>query len=145
MEVVKRLVRHGARPTTQYDGPMGFASHFGRREAAGFLAPLSREVHNLTYLGFKDRLAELFAADPGLANARHFRFGWTPLFVLPADEDAAMETAAFLLDHGADPNIRDPKDSMTAEQGLRQHGLIELAKFLRDEGAKRKILPHDQS
>lgn len=34
LEVVKLLVSHGAdidRPTTQYDGPMGFASHFGRR------------------------------------------------------------------------------------------------------------------
>jgi uncharacterized protein len=102
LEVVKLLVRHGSdvdRPTTQYDGPMGFASHLGRPEIAAFFAPLSRDVHNLTYLGFKDRLAELFAIDPSLANARRFRFGWTPLFVLPADKDAAMEMAAFLLDH----------------------------------------------
>jgi uncharacterized protein len=84
LEVVKLLVSRGAdidRPTSQYDGPMGFASHFGRREIAAFLAPLSRDVHNLTYLGFKDRVGELLAADPSLVNARHFRFGCTPLFV----------------------------------------------------------------
>jgi uncharacterized protein len=147
LEVVKLLVSHGAdidRPTTQYDGPMGFASHFGRPEIAAFLAPLSRDVHNLTYLGFRDRLAELFAADPSLVNARHFRFGWTPLFVLPADEDAALDMAAFLLDHGADPNIRDPENDLTAEQGLRCHGLIERADFLRDEGIRRAVTRLDQ-
>jgi ankyrin repeat protein len=44
--------------------------------------------------------------------------------------------AAFLLAHGADPNIRG-EDGMTVEQGLRQHGWIDLANFLRDESAKR--------
>jgi len=148
LAVAKLLVSHGAdidRPTMQYDGPMGFASHFGRREIAAFLAPLSRDVHNLTYLGFKDRLAELFAADPSLVNAHHFRFGWTPLFVLPADEDAAMDMAAFLLDHGADPNIKDPEDGLTVEQSLRRHCLIELADFLSGQVARRAISPLDQS
>jgi ankyrin repeat protein len=138
-ELAALLIDRGAdidRPTTLYDGPMGFASHFDRREIAAFLAPLSRDVHNLTYLGFKERLGELFVADPSLVNARHFRFGCTPLFVLPADEDDAIEMAAFLLAHGADPNIRG-EDGMTAEQGLRQHGWIDLANFLRDESAKR--------
>jgi hypothetical protein len=139
LEVVKLLVARGAdidRPTLHHDGPMGFASHFDRREIAAFLAPLSRDVRNPTYLGFKERLGELFAADPSLANARHFRFGCTPLFVLPADEDKAIEMAAFLLAHGADPNIRG-EDGMTAEQGLRQHGRIDVADFLRDESARR--------
>jgi uncharacterized protein len=86
LELLKLLVAHGAdvdRPTTQYGGPLGLASHFQQREIAAFLAPLSRDVHNLTYLGFKERLAELFAADPTLLNAVHFRMGCTPLFVLP--------------------------------------------------------------
>jgi len=92
----------------------------------------------ITYLGFRQRLGELFVVDPDLVNARHSKFGCTPLFVLPADEDEAIEMAAFLLAHGADPNITDP-DGMTAEQGLRQHGLIELADLLRDAGAKRPV------
>jgi hypothetical protein len=56
-----------------------------------------------------------------------------------------MDMAAFLLSHGADPNVKDPKDGLTTEQGLRRHGLIELADFLRDERTKRAIPPPDQS
>jgi ankyrin repeat protein len=141
LEVVELLVARGAdvdRPTTKVGGgAMGYAAHFDRREIAAFLAPLSRDVHNLTYLGFKGRLAELFAADPSLVNVRHDRLGCTPLFVLPANKEDAMEMATFLLDHGADPNIRDSTDGLTAEEGLRKHGLIELADFLRKRHAKR--------
>ncbi|QPF90489.1 ankyrin repeat domain-containing protein [Bradyrhizobium commune] len=140
LEVVKLLVAHGAdidRPTTSIGGgAMGYAAHFDRREIATFLAPLSRDVHNLTYLGFKGRLAELFATDPSLVNVRHDRMGCTPLFVLPANDEDAMEMATFLLDHGADPNIRDSMDGLTAEEGLRKHGLIELADFLHSRHAK---------
>jgi hypothetical protein len=149
LEVVQLLVADGAdidRPTTKVGGgAMGYAAHFGRQEIAAYLAPLSRDVHNLTYLGFKDRLAELFAADPSLVNSRHGRIGCTPLFVLPADEAQAMEMAAFLLAHGADPNIKNPEDGLTAEQGLRRHGLIELADFLRDEVARRAVPTRDPS
>lgn len=149
LEVIKLLAAHGAdidRPTTSVGGgAMGYAAHFDRREIAAFLAPLSRDVHNLTYLGFKDRLAELFAADPGLVNIRHNRMGCTPLFELPADEAHAMDMAAFLLDHGADPSIRDLTDGLTAGESLRKRGLIELADFLRDEVAKRTVRPLDPS
>jgi ankyrin repeat protein len=146
LEVVKLLVAHGAdidRPTTRSGGgAMGYAAHFDRREIAAYLAPLSRDVHNLTYLGLKDRLAELFTADPSLVNARPM--GWTPLFFLPEDEEQAMDMASFLLDHGADPNLKSP-EGMTVEQCLRQNGLIELADFLRDESAKRAVRRLDQS
>ena len=135
LDVVKLLVAHGAeidRPTTSYgDGAMGYAAHFDRREIASFLAPLSYDVHNMTYLGFKDRLAELFASDPELVNARHHRMGAPPLFMLPTQhEEDAIEMAAFLLAHGADPNIRDSTNGLTAEEAWRKHGLIELAEFL---------------
>ncbi|MBC9882915.1 ankyrin repeat domain-containing protein [Bradyrhizobium sp. INPA01-394B] len=140
LEVVKLLVAHGAdidRPTTSFGGgAMGYAAHFDRREIATFLAPLSRDVHNLTCLGFRNRLAELFAEDPDLVNAGHTRMGCTPLFFLPADEAQAMEMAAFLLDHGADPSIRASTDGLTAEENLRKHGLIELADFLANRHPK---------
>jgi uncharacterized protein len=145
LEVVKLLVAHGAdidRPTTRSGGgAMGYAAHFDRREIAAYLAPMSSDVHNLTHLGLKDRLAELFAADPSLVNARPM--GWTPLFFLPEDEDQAMDMASFLLDHGADPNLKSP-EGMTVEQGLRQNGLIELADSLRDVSAKRAVRRLDQ-
>ncbi len=98
IDVVKLLVAHGAdidRPTTQAGGgALGFAAHFDRREIAALLAPLSRDIPELIYLGMTDRVRELLAADPKLANAVHPKAGITPLFCLPDDEDQAVEMTA---------------------------------------------------
>ena len=137
LELVRLLLTHGAevdRPTTQYGGAMGFAAHFGQREIAALMAPRSRDVHNLTQLGLTQRLAELFADDPRLVNARHFRSGLTPLFALPQDADEAADMAVFLLEHGADSSL-DNRKGQTPEMALREQGLDEIADFLRDEGA----------
>jgi uncharacterized protein len=134
LEVVKLLVAHGADvdlPTTQFGGAMGFAAHFGRREIAAFLAPRSRDVHNMTDLGMKDRLGELFAADPGLVNLRHFRYGFTPLFALPENDDEALDMAAFLLASGADLGVRN-EEGLTAEDEFRRSGRFDVADFLHD-------------
>jgi ankyrin repeat protein len=131
LDVVKLLVVHGAdidRPTTQEGGgSLGFAAHFGQREIAAFLAPLSRDVPNLTYLGMAERLRELFAVDPTLVNAVYPDA--TPLFDLPDDEEEAVEMAAVLLAHGADPQIRN-KDGLTAEEAARKRGLIDAANLM---------------
>jgi len=133
LEVVKLLVANGAdidRPTTSVGGgAMGYAAHFNRREIAAFLMPLSRDVFELTYLGMAERLRELFAEDPGLANAVTPEAGTTPLFCLPGDEDAAVEMTTLLIAHGADPNILN-KDGLTAEQAARKRGLIDAADLL---------------
>jgi ankyrin repeat protein len=131
LDVVKLLVVHGAdidRPTTQMGGgSLGFAAYFGRREIAAFLAPLSRDVPNLTYLGMAERLRELFAVDPTLVNAVYPDA--TPLFDLPDDEEEAVEMAAVLLAHGADPQIRN-KDGLTAEEAARERGLFDAADLM---------------
>ncbi len=133
LEVVKLLVAHGAdidRPTTSFGGgAMGYAAHFDRREIAAFLAPLSHDVHELTYLGMKERLRELLAEDPSLANARHPRAGVTPLFCLPDDEDDAAEMAELLLAYGANPAAMN--NGETAEQAARKRGLIDAADLMR--------------
>lgn len=132
IDVVKLLIAHGAdidRPTTRFDGALGFAAHFDQREIASLLAPLSRDVLNLTYLGMTDRLHELFAAEPALANAVDPRAGVTPLFCLPNDEDQAVEIAGFLLAHGADPSVRN-KAGLTAEQAARNRGLTDAADLM---------------
>jgi ankyrin repeat protein len=134
LEVVKLLVAHGAdvdRPTTRYPGPLGWAAHFKRPEIAAFLAPLSRDVHSLVRLGMRERLLELFAADPSLVNAADPKSSATPLFALPDDEDAAADMAAFLLSHGANPRARN-KDGVTPEQAARQRGLIDAADLLQE-------------
>jgi ankyrin repeat protein len=133
IEVVQLLVAHGAdidRPTKRYGGALGFASHFGRKEIARLLAPLSRDVHNLTYLGIKERLEQLFAGQPALVNAVHFRLGVTPLFTLPDAEDEALEMAEFLLAHGADAGLRN-KNGITPDEAARKRGLTDAADLMR--------------
>lgn len=136
MDVVRLLVAHGAdvdRPTTRFGGAMGFASEFRRREIAEFLAPLSRDVTELVYLGMTERLGQLFAEDPALVNAMHPKYGTTALFALPDDEDAAAEIADFLLRHGADPAIRNAV-GQTPEEAARKRGLIDAADLIRGGG-----------
>ena len=135
LEAVKLLVARGAdidRPTTQYDGALGWAAFFKRREIADFLAPLSRDVWNLTYLDKVDRVRELLAQDPTLANARHPHSGGTPLFHLPDDEDAAADLAALLLAHGANTHVTNKK-GLTAEQAARERGLIDAADIIKGD------------
>lgn len=137
IEVVQLLVAHGAeidRPTKHYGGALGFASHFGRKEIARLLAPLSRDVHNLTYLGIKERLEQLFAEQPALVNAVHFRVGVTPLFTLPDDEDEALEMAEFLLAHGADARLRN-KNGITPDEAASKRGLTDAADLMRADKA----------
>lgn len=132
IDIVKRLIECGAdidKPTKHYGGPMGFAAHFGQRATAALLAPYSRDVHNLVYLGMKDRLKEILAAEPQLANQFHFREGFTPLFALPDPEPAALDMAQFLLGHGADPSLRD-KGGTTPADAARKRGFTAVAELL---------------
>jgi ankyrin repeat protein len=133
VDIVRRLVERGAdvdRPTKHYGGPLGFAAHFGQRATAELLAPRSRDVHNLVFLGMKDRLRELFAAAPSLVNLAHFRSGMTPLFPLPPEESAALDMARFLLENGADPSLRNKAGESPAD-AARKRGFEILAELLR--------------
>src|SRR5262249_53483426 len=133
LEVIELLLERGAdvdRPGKYYDGPLGAAAFFKQRAAAELLAPRSRDVHNLVSLGMKERLRELFAAEPALANVAHFRSGLTPLWTLPREEPAAVEMAGFLLEHGADPTLRGPSGDTPAD-AARKLGFESLAALLK--------------
>jgi ankyrin repeat protein len=132
VDVVRLLIERGAdvdRPTQHYGGPLGFAAHFGQRATAELLAPRSRDVHNLVFLGMKERLRDLFAAEPALVNLAHFRSGVTPLFTLPREEAAALDMARFLLERGADASLRSPTGDSAADTARKQ-GLESLAVVL---------------
>jgi ankyrin repeat protein len=132
IEVMQLLIERGAdidRPTKHYGPPLGFAAHFGQQAAIALLVPRTRDVHNLANLGKKERLRELFAAEPALVNLVHFRSGNTPLFWLPEQEPDALEMARFLLEHGADPRVRD-KGGDTPADAARKRGFTAVAALL---------------
>jgi ankyrin repeat protein len=138
IDVAELLIARGAnvdRPMQDHGGPMGFAAQLGRREIAKVLAPLSRDVHSMVYLGMKDRLRDLFTAEPELANLIHFRSRQTPLFSLPDEEASALDMAKFLLEHGA--NVRFKKGGDTAANAASKRGLNEVARLLTDAMTRR--------
>jgi ankyrin repeat protein len=138
-DVVKVLIAHGAdidRPADNYASPLGVAVHFGRREIAQMLAPLSRDVHSLVYLGMKDRLRELFAAEPELVNLVQSRSAQTPLFSLPDQEVSALDMARFLIEQGADVHFAG-KEGETAADVARRRGFDEVAQLLTDAMKRR--------
>lgn len=136
-DVVRLLISHGAdidRPTTGAGGgALGFAAHFDRHELVDLLAPLSRDVWNLVYLGRRNRLIELFGEDPLLVNAINPK-GYGPLFFLPDDEEEAVEMTTLLLEHGADAEHRN-HDGITAEEAARRRGLTDAADLMRADKA----------
>jgi len=138
LEVVKLLVAHGAdidRPTLRVGGgAMGYAAHFQRREIAEFLAPLSRDVWELAYLGMTARLKELLEEDRALAKLASPKYGMTPLFCLPDDEDRAIEVTELLLAFGADPSAKN-KDGVTAEEAAQRRGMTDVADLMRGDDA----------
>jgi ankyrin repeat protein len=90
-------------------------------------------VHAAARLGMIDRLKELIAADPTLVHARGGD-GQTPLHFA-----STIEIAEYLLDQGADINVRDiDHESTPAQYMLRSRP--EIARYLIRRGAKSDIL-----
>jgi ankyrin repeat protein len=110
VDAARALVERGAEidPVEEnYGGtPFGNASHFLHRKVMDFLAPLTKDVWNLTYNGYIDRLREVLAEDP--TRARVDWDTWSPLLWLPPhDEALALETVKLFVQHGADAHRRD--------------------------------------
>ncbi|MGE0718250.1 MAG: ankyrin repeat domain-containing protein [Alphaproteobacteria bacterium] len=136
LDIARLLLANGAvvdRPTIHYGGAMGFAQHFGQRAMAELLAPFSRDTPDMVSLGLTDRLAELFAEDPGLVNAVYQDYGMRPIFCLPDDEAEAARVATFLMAHGADPTVTD-RNGLTPAEVVRRRGLLDAADVLDGEG-----------
>jgi uncharacterized protein len=139
VDVVKVLIAHGAdvdRPAANYGSPMESAARYDRRDIAQVLAPLSRDVYSMVHLGMKDRLRELFTAEPELANLVHFRSGQTPLFSLPNEEASALDMAKLLLEHGANVRFVN-KEGDTAANVASKRGFNEVAQLLTDAMKRR--------
>lgn len=93
----------------------GNAAHFLHREVMDLLAPLTRDVWNLVYNGYLDRLREVLTEDS--SRARVDWDTWSPLLWLPPhDEELALATAQLLVEHGADPHKRDSSGASPADR-----------------------------
>lgn len=112
-----------------YNGTaLGFATYFKQPAMIALLAPLSRDVFNLVQSRSLARLDEVLSEEPALALSRN-REKDPLICVLPDDEDAALEAAKILLQHGADPQVRSSKGD-TAAQAARKRGLDDAADLI---------------
>lgn len=132
LEAVKALLERGAEIDSveqNYGGTaLGNASHFLFRDIMDFLAPLSKDVWNLTYNGYIDRLREVIEEKP--ERARVDWDEWSPLLWLPPhDEDLALETVKLFMKHGADPHRR-ASNGATPLSRAEALGMTRVAKFL---------------
>jgi len=134
VDAARALVARGAEvdPVERtYGGtPFGNAAHFLHRRVMDLLAPLTRDVWNLAYNGYLERLRAVLAEDP--ARARVDWDTWSPLLWLPPhDEDVALETAQLFVRHGADPHRRDSHGVAPVDRA-EALGMPRVVAFLRD-------------
>lgn len=138
VDVARLLVERGAEidPVGRnYDNtPLGGALHCRATRVSELLAGHSRSIWEVVYAGRLDRVRTLLAERPERAKASGD--GETVLMWLPPhDETTAMEIAQLLLEHGANPALRDRR-GMTAADRAERNGMFDVAAFLRRaEGA----------
>ena len=133
LDAAQALVARGAEvdPVEQnYGGtPFGNASHFLHRKVMNFLAPLTKDVWNLTYNGYLDRVREVLAEEP--ERARVDWDTWSPLLWLPPhDEEVALEMVKLFVRHGADPHRRD-RNGVAPVDRADALGMTRVAAYLR--------------
>ena len=114
--------------------PLGGAMHCQSARMADLLARHSRSAWEVGYYGHVDRLRELLAEKP--ERARGYDGETLLMYLPPDDEDKALEVAGLLLEHGADPTIKDP-DGKTAADRAERNAMYRVAEFLREAEQRR--------
>jgi ankyrin repeat protein len=127
------LIRRGAeidpREVHWRATPLGFAIYGKRQEMIDLLGRYSRDPWHLTFTGKVDRLREVLAEEPALANAAH-PDGTTPLMRLPDDDVRAREIVELFLSSGADPTRRNAAGKTAADLAS-ERAMSEIAALLR--------------
>ena len=138
VDVGELLIARGAEVDPigrQYDNtPLGGAMHCQSTRMIALLVRHSRSAWEVGYSGHVDRLRELLAEKPERARGYD---GETLLMYLPLDDETkALEAARLLLEHGADPTIKDPQGKTAADRAER-NAMYRVAAFLRDAERRR--------
>jgi uncharacterized protein len=108
--------------------PLGWAAHFLHVPMMDFLGRHSRDVWNLAFCGYVERLREVLRTEPDLAKQVKAD-GVTPLWWLPDDDAKAMAVVELLLAAGADPTL-ESRGGGTAAGWARTRGMTEIARRL---------------
>ena len=129
IEAARTLIDRGAeidpRELTYNNTPLGWAAHFDDRRMLDFLSQYSRDVFNLAFCGYVERLRQVLAAEPQLAR-QVAKDGITPLWWLPDDDGKAMEIVEMFLAAGADPAVRS-REGKTAMDWALKRGMATVA------------------
>ena len=110
--------------------------HCQSARMVALLARHTRSAWEVGYAGYVDRLRAILDEKPDRARGYD---GETLLMYLPPDDETkAMEVARLLLEHGADPAIKDPHERTAADRAER-NAMYQVAAFLRE--AERRGTP----
>jgi uncharacterized protein len=138
VDVGELLIARGAEVDPigrQYQNtPLGGAMHCQSVRMMALLVRHSRSAWEVGYSGHVDRLRELLDEKP--ERARGYDGETLLMYLPPDDETKAMEVARLLIEHGADPTIRDPQGNTAADRAER-NAMFEVAAYLREEENRR--------
>ncbi len=144
LAAARALIERGAEVDpreTNYDAtPIGWASHGDHTAMIDFLSRYSRNIWTLAFRGYTDRVRDILQRDPDLAR-QVTSDGTTPLWWLPDDEGKALEIVDLLLEHGADPAVKNTADRTAAHWALKR-GMRDVAATL-IEAISRRVHGHD--
>lgn len=123
LDAVNFLLEHGADVNAverRYNStPFGWASYHGAAAVVERLLPLTNDVWALAFHGHIQRLAKVLESAPELAlqvrPAGVTYAGYTPLWWLAPDDEAALAAVELFLQHGADPAHRNPHGRIAAD------------------------------
>jgi uncharacterized protein len=116
-----------------YSGtPLSWAKYLDQPAMVELLGRYSRDVWRLAYTGSVDRLRQVLAEEPDRARASNPVYG-TPLHWLPDDQRDAIDVVELLLEHGADPAVRNGR-KRTAAEIADERGMTTAAELLRERG-----------
>lgn len=126
--LVARGARIDPRETRWGATPLVFAIYGKHTGMIDLLGRHSRDLWNLAFTGKVERLRELLAAEPALANAAH-PDGTTPLMRLPDDETKAREIVELFVSHAANPSRRN-EAGKTAADLARERAMFDIVALL---------------
>jgi uncharacterized protein len=131
LKVARLLVERGASldvVETSWQGtPFDRALYGGSPQMIEFLGSVSNDIFRVTWAGNKKRLLELLESNPGLAKVSDD--GVTPLMWLPDNETLSVEMARILIEHGADPTLKNA-EGLTAADIAERRALYDAAALL---------------